>query len=130
MSRRFESLEWTNFIRETSGGFDSLTHVNDRLHELHKSNFRLFHASNLSVLSFRIFLLMYPGSESAAARGDETKAAAAARLRRLSYERWAAERQSGVGSHPGRTFLSAAHGGAGSAGVTRGLQTSATAAPN
>ena len=36
-----------------------------RLHELHSSqNLRLFHVSNLSVLNFRFFLLMYPGSVS------------------------------------------------------------------
>ena len=42
------------------------THVNGRFPAVYMSytsqNFRLFHVSNLFVLNFRIFLLMYPGS--------------------------------------------------------------------
>ena len=53
-------------MRETNGTFDSCNSckrlVPSRLHELHESKFPLFHASNLSVRNFRIFLLMYPGS--------------------------------------------------------------------
>ena len=38
-------------------------------------NFRLFHVSNLSVRNFRIFLLMYTGSQEALAfRGTELAA--------------------------------------------------------
>ena len=33
-----------------------------RLHQLHQPIFCLFHTSNLSILSFRICLLMCPGS--------------------------------------------------------------------
>ena len=47
-----------------------VTHVNGREPAVYMSytsqNFRLFHVSNLSVRNFRIFLLMYPGSMSAA----------------------------------------------------------------
>ena len=44
------------------------THVNVWFPAVYMSctsqNFRLFHVSNLPVRNFRIFLLMYPGSES------------------------------------------------------------------
>ena len=49
-----------------------VTHVNGwepAVYMSHVSqNFRLFHVSNLSVLNFRIFLLMYPGSSVAGGR--------------------------------------------------------------
>ena len=64
MSRKFESFERINSIRETNGNFDSCNSCERRA--VHMScmsqNFRLFHLSNLSVRNFRIFLLMYTGS--------------------------------------------------------------------
>ena len=67
-SEKFESLERINSIRETNENFDWCNYVNGWEPAVYMSytsqNFRLFHGSNLSVLNFRIFLLMYPGSPS------------------------------------------------------------------
>ena len=64
-AEHFESFERINSIRETNRSFDYAAHVNgwepaSRLHDLHE--LRAFLASKLSVQSFRIFMLMYPGS--------------------------------------------------------------------
>ena len=54
-----------NSIRDTNGSFDLCTAckqlVSSRLPSYTSQNFRLCHVSNLFVLNFRIFLLMYPG---------------------------------------------------------------------
>ena len=63
MSRKIESFERINSIRETNGILTLSTHVNGWFPAVYMScmsqNFRLFHVSNLSVRNFRIFLLMY-----------------------------------------------------------------------
>ena len=54
-------------MRETNGNFDSCNSckrlVPSRSHELHESKFPFASRTNLSVRNFRIFLLMYPGSD-------------------------------------------------------------------
>ena len=72
MSRKVQSLERINSIRETNETFYSLAHINGCFPALLMSNtcqnFRLFLVTNLSFLNFRFFLLMYPGSVTDAAR--------------------------------------------------------------
>ena len=64
--KNIKCLERINSVCETNRSFDSCHSckrlVPSCLHELHESDFCLFHVSNLSGLNFRIFLLMYPGS--------------------------------------------------------------------
>ena len=66
MSRQTRNFRTDKFDRETNRSFDSCISckrlVPSRLHELHESYFCLFHASNLFVLNFEFFRLMYPGS--------------------------------------------------------------------
>ena len=66
MSRKFESFERINSIRETNGNVDYATHVSSWYPAVYVScmrqNYRLFHILNLSVRNFPIFLLMSPGS--------------------------------------------------------------------
>ena len=52
------------------------------LHELHESNFRLFHVSNLSVPNFRIRPLMYPESLTAASLAPPSPLPSRCRRRR------------------------------------------------
>ena len=65
MSRKIESFERINSMRETNESFDSCKSckrlVPSRLHELQK-NVRLFLASNLSVQNFRIFSARVSGA--------------------------------------------------------------------
>ena len=76
MIRKFESLERINSISETNGSFEWTegTRVNGWFSAVYtisfSQNFRLFHVSNLSVLNFRIFLLMYPAYAGATGRGS------------------------------------------------------------
>ena len=63
-AEKIESFELINSIRETNENVDSRNSCKrlgtSRLYECISQNFRLFHASNFSFRSFRIFLLMYP----------------------------------------------------------------------
>ena len=55
-------------MRKTNGNFDSCNSCKQlgtsRLYELYESKFQFVSLPNLSVQTFRIFLLMYPGSLS------------------------------------------------------------------
>ena len=72
MSRKFETFERINSIRETNGIVDSSERLGTSRSRESKSrqsniicmsqNFRLFHVSNYSVRNFSILLLMYSGS--------------------------------------------------------------------
>ena len=68
MSRKIESFERINLIRETNGNFDSSNSCKrlgtSCLHELHESKFLLVTRIEFIVRNFGIFLLMYPGSLS------------------------------------------------------------------
>ena len=67
MSRKIESLERINYIRETNGSFDSCNSckllVPSRLHELHE--WKLSFVSRIEFFRSKLsnFLLMYPGSD-------------------------------------------------------------------
>ena len=66
MSRKFESFERINSIRDTNGSFDSCNSCKWLGTAVYMSsmsqNFRLLLVWNLSVQNCRLFLLMYPGS--------------------------------------------------------------------
>ena len=65
MSRKFRKLRTDKFDRETNGNFDSCSSCKRPVYMSYMSKiFRVFLKSNLSVLNFRICLLMYPGSPS------------------------------------------------------------------
>ena len=58
MSRKFESFERINSIRETNGNFDSCNSCKRLVltrRDSMSQNFRLFHVSNLSVRNFELF---------------------------------------------------------------------------
>ena len=65
-AEKFVSFERINSMLETVGVFDTFFHVNGWKPAVYMryacQNFRLFHASNLSVRNFLIFTLMYPVS--------------------------------------------------------------------
>ena len=63
-AEKFESFKRIKSIRETNGNFDSCNSCKRLAVYMScmSQNFRLFHASNLSVRNFRIFLLMHTGS--------------------------------------------------------------------
>ena len=66
-------------MRETNGSVDSCNSckrlVSSRLHEIHELTFPFVSLLNLSVLNFRIVLLMYPGSMVPSGRVPQAAAA-------------------------------------------------------
>ena len=99
---KFESFERINSIRVTNINFDPCNSCKRWFPAVYMScmsqNFRLLQVSNLSVLNFRIFLHMYPGSLS-------PKSSKLARVKKL------ATAQSPASVTAGRRSQAAAGGG-------------------